>query len=188
MKRKIIEKKIHSISEHYSRECQTAKTKEELKELIVELDAAIKINGQIVLPDNTWSEIADVIIMCSQLAMQHGKTDKVRQEIEYKVNRQIGRINMKDEEGKKGIIVMDIPEKCNKCRFWFGKATAPVEYRCMAAQKRLEKIDSKPNWCPIRELPKQMEICGKYPQPGKPVASYRIGWNDCINQIGRMNS
>ncbi len=92
MKRKIIEKKINSISEHYSRECQTAKTKEELRELLIELDAAIKINGQIVLPDNTWSEIADVIIMCSQLAMQHGKTGKVRQEIEYKVNRQIWRM------------------------------------------------------------------------------------------------
>lgn len=117
MKRKIIEKKINSISEYYSRECQTAKTKEELRELLIELDAAIKINGQIVLPDNTWSEIADVIIMCSQLAMQHGKTNKVRQEIEYKVNRQIWRMNMKDEEGKKGIIVMDIPENVTSAGF-----------------------------------------------------------------------
>ena len=32
----------------------------------------------------------------------------------------------------KGIIVLDeVPEKCNKCRFWFAKATVPVEYRCM---------------------------------------------------------
>lgn len=92
MKRKVIKKRIKAISKHYSKKCQLAKTKEELKELRTELKAAIKINGQIVLPDNTWSEIADVIIMCSQLAMQHGKTEKVRQEIEYKVNRQIKRI------------------------------------------------------------------------------------------------
>ncbi len=92
MKRKIIEKKIGDISRHYNKEHQIIKTKEELKELLMELDAAIKINGQIVLPDNTWSEIADVIIMCSQLTMQHGKTEKVHQEIEYKVNRQIWRM------------------------------------------------------------------------------------------------
>ncbi len=44
------------------------------------------------MTDNTWSEIADVIIMLAQLAMQHGKEDVVRQQIEYKLERQLKRI------------------------------------------------------------------------------------------------
>ncbi len=89
---KNLKEKITAISEHYSKECQIEKAKEELYELLDELDAGMKINDHIVLSDNTWSEVADVIIMCAQIAMQHGKTDKVRQEIEYKVDRQIRRM------------------------------------------------------------------------------------------------
>ncbi len=92
MENKFLKEKIAAISEYYSKECQIEKAKEELHELLDELDASVKINDHIVLPDNTWSEVADVIIMCAQIAMQHGKTDKVRQEIEYKVDRQIGRM------------------------------------------------------------------------------------------------
>ena len=92
MEGKALKEKITAISEHYSKECQIKKAKEELYELLDELDAGMKINDHIVLPDNTWSEVADVIIMCAQIAMQHRKTDKVRQEIEYKVDRQIGRM------------------------------------------------------------------------------------------------
>ena len=74
--------KIRKISEHYSPEHQLKKAKEEVRELLAELEAAQIINGQIVLPGNTWSEVADVMIMCTQIAMQ----------IEYKVNRQLQRI------------------------------------------------------------------------------------------------
>ena len=49
--------------------------------------------------DNTWSEIADVLIMCAQLTMQHRKEDKVREQMEYKVNRQLKRI---EEEKRNG--------------------------------------------------------------------------------------
>ena len=83
----------------------------------------------------------------------------------------------------KGYILVDVPEKCSQCSFWFAKATEPVEYRCMAKQRQLENLNGRPDWCPIRELPEEMEVCGKYPQPGKPVPSYRIGWNDCLKTI-----
>ncbi len=92
MENKVLEKQINAISEHYNKECQIEKTKEELHELLDELEAGMRINECTILPDNTWSEVADVIIMCAQIAMQHRKTDKVRQEIEYKVDRQIGRM------------------------------------------------------------------------------------------------
>lgn len=84
--------KIRSISEYYSQEHQLKKAKEELRELLAELEAAQIINGEIVLPGNTWSEVGDVNIMNIQLAMQHGKIDKVREQMEYKVNRQLRRI------------------------------------------------------------------------------------------------
>ena len=44
------------------------------------------------LTGNTWSECADVIIMIAQLAMQHGKEKEVLEQIEFKVNRQLQRI------------------------------------------------------------------------------------------------
>lgn len=84
---------------------------------------------------------------------------------------------------RKGYILVDVPDKCSQCNFWFAKATVPVEYRCMTKQRQLENLTEKPDWCPIRELPKKMEVCGRYPQPGKPVPSYRIGWNACIKQM-----
>lgn len=90
--------KIRQISEHYSPEQQIEKAKEELIELLAELEAAEIINGKLVLPDNTWSEAADVMIMNIQLAMQHRKEDKVRKQIEYKVNRQLRRISEEETE------------------------------------------------------------------------------------------
>ncbi len=91
-KKKILMDGIKRISEHYSKVHQIKKTKEELRELLAELEAAQIINGEIVLPGNTWSEVADVIIMCTQIVMQHKKENKVTNQIEYKVNRQLRRI------------------------------------------------------------------------------------------------
>lgn len=62
----------------------------------------------------------------------------------------------------KGIIVLDeVPEKCNKCRFWFAKATVPVEYRCMGLQIEItenELTKEKPDWCPIKSMSKEVEM------------------------------
>lgn len=84
--------KIRSISEYYSPEHQLKKAKEEVRELLAELEAAQIINGKLILPGNTWSEVGDVNIMNIQLAMQHRKEDKVREQMEYKVDRQLKRI------------------------------------------------------------------------------------------------
>ena len=84
--------KIRKISEHYSPKHQLEKAKEELRELLAELEAAQIINGEIILPGNTWSEVGDVNIMNIQLAMQHEKEDKVLEQMRYKVDRQLRRI------------------------------------------------------------------------------------------------
>lgn len=93
-----LEDKIRQISEHYSPEHQLEKAKEEVRELLAELEAAQIINEKIILPGNTWSEVADVMIMCIQLAMQHGKEDTVREQMEYKVDRQLKRIEAEKKE------------------------------------------------------------------------------------------
>ena len=101
-----IKEKIHTIANHYSKKSQYEKTREEAEELLAELRAASNPFGFedcVYFSDNTWSEIADVIIMCAQLAMQHGKEDAVREQMEYKVNRQLKRI---EEEKRNG----DLPQ------------------------------------------------------------------------------
>ena len=84
--------KIRQISEHYDKYTQIRKSQEECQELLDELYNVVYINDKITLPDNAWSEVADVIIMCIQLTMQHGKEDIVREQMEYKVNRQLERM------------------------------------------------------------------------------------------------
>lgn len=86
---------IFIISQHYSQRNQLNKAKEELHELLAELDAAIIPNrqqGNVILSGNTWSEIADVIIMCFQLGYQHDSISKIFQQIEYKLERQFRRM------------------------------------------------------------------------------------------------
>lgn len=92
----------------------------------------------------------------------------------------------------KGYILVDVPDKCSDCRFC-SEVLEGIEACCeleddFKDDELIRKIDvnytqKKPDWCPIRELPEEMEVCGKYPQPGKPVPSYRIGWNNCLKTI-----
>lgn len=94
-----IEEKIHTLANHYSKKSQYEKTQEEIEELLAELRGASNPFGFedcVYFADNTWSEIADVIIMCAQLVMQHGKEDAVREQMEYKLDRQLKRINDDD--------------------------------------------------------------------------------------------
>ncbi len=72
---------------------------------------------------------------------------------------------------------MDVPKSCRDCEF-FGFVCRITNEKCEYYNE-----DGRPDWCPIRELPKKMEVCGRYPQPGEPVPSYRIGWNKCIEQM-----
>lgn len=82
----------------------------------------------------------------------------------------------------KAILVMDMPEQvCQKCTLCY-ETENDDEYLCCAVGKLLPDGE-KPDWCPLRELPEKMEVCGKYPQPGKPVPSYRFGWNACLDEI-----
>lgn len=88
--------KIRTLSVYYSKRSQLSKAKEELRELLEELEEApnpFDFEDLVFLTDNTWSEVADVFIMLMQLIMQHESAEKVSEEINYKLNRQFNRIS-----------------------------------------------------------------------------------------------
>lgn len=80
----------------------------------------------------------------------------------------------------KAILVMDMPDYCNDC---YAMNMSLSGRFCRAAEESLPVKAERPDWCPLRELPEKMEVCGKYPQLGKPVPSYRLGWNACLDKI-----
>lgn len=84
----------------------------------------------------------------------------------------------------KAVLVMDdMPECCADCYCGhFERDTKELNLVCGATGEDANNV-GKPDWCPLRELPEKMEACGKYPQPGRFVASYRFGWNACLDEI-----
>lgn len=89
----------------------------------------------------------------------------------------------------KAVLVTDMPESCDMCDFVddkqpprYGEKTLYCGIPGMG-EDVTDYIACRPEFCPLRELPEKMEVCGKYPQPGKPVPSYRFGWNACLDEI-----
>lgn len=98
--KELLEAEIRFLATHYSQKSQWEKSIEEVEELLRELYMAanpFETDDMVYLSPNTWSEVADVIIMCAQLAMQHGKETEVRKQIEYKLDRQLNRIEEEKE-------------------------------------------------------------------------------------------
>ena len=100
----------------------------------------------------------------------------------------------------KSVLVIDTPENCLDCPFgteYCGNYN--YEGNCELAEC-LGNImtliteehygcesESKPDWCPLKPLPEKMKVTGLYngeyfKAGGKPP-SYKIGWNDCIDEI-----
>ena len=85
----------------------------------------------------------------------------------------------------KAVLVMDMPESCDKCRF---KLNVPYNRNyCYIRQDSCDKECLKPDWCPLRELPEKMELCGvynsEYYAKGGKMPSYKAGWNACLDAI-----
>ena len=89
----------------------------------------------------------------------------------------------------KAILVMDMPEACRYCRFCceidFGTDAicyAASNYDGIYGIRTDANIDvdywqSKPDWCPLKELPEKMKYCnGTYNGQVK-------GWNLCLDEI-----
>lgn len=90
----------------------------------------------------------------------------------------------------KGIIVVDVPNRCSMCRYM--RRTDEDYCFCLVEgygfdwqvnEYMRSTPKGKPDWCPIRPIPEKMEVCGRYPQSDGITASYKIGWNACIDEI-----
>lgn len=96
----------------------------------------------------------------------------------------------------KVMLIMDNPNACIECPLCFKAEEMSLgnfEYKRLYSCKKLldgvedvyleDILHKKPDWCPLKEIPKKMEVCGKYPQPDGIVPSYKIGFNACIDEI-----
>lgn len=92
-----LQSKIHRIAEHYGKLPQMAIAQEECAELIQAI-SKVRRNGETAsCLDDLAEELADVRIMCCQLAGLFGIAGKINRYAEMKVDRQLRRIA---EEGE----------------------------------------------------------------------------------------
>ena len=90
----------------------------------------------------------------------------------------------------KAILVVDTPQSCSKCKFAYQKNDCNVICRLMEVLNngccRLSVnnfIRKRHDKCPLKEVPEKFEIYGIRYKGKNPVPSYRIGWNNCIDEI-----
>lgn len=79
----------------------------------------------------------------------------------------------------KGYIVVDIPNRCSNC-----VASDTYVTLCRCTRKKITKPFSKPDWCPIKEIPKKIGLIDEF---GNSRFGYRFGymdgWNDLIDEM-----
>ena len=97
----------------------------------------------------------------------------------------------------KGIIILaENPKACIECPMHFHATDISIGsfqyerlFRCELEPEDVEQVyledicHKKPDWCPIRPIPEKKEVCGRYPQPDGVPASFKVGWNACIEEI-----
>lgn len=87
----------------------------------------------------------------------------------------------------KAILIMDdMPECCADCPCSFFERDNPIlNLICGVTQEDAYNV-GKPDWCPLRELPEKMEVCGTYNSDyyakGGKMPSYKTGWNACLDE------
>lgn len=84
----------------------------------------------------------------------------------------------------KSVLVIDTPESCRSC--YLRGFTLALQY-CKVESEYIKDTSVKPDWCPLKPLPDKMKLTGvygrEYFQSNGKMPSYKIGWNDCINEI-----
>lgn len=89
------------------------------------------------------------------------------------------------------LLVIDTPEHgCVSCLIDRNHSNSleTCIYCPIAGKSALdEKAEIIPDWCPLMDLPEKMKVTGiyngEYFKAGGKLPSYKIGWNDCIDEI-----
>lgn len=76
----------------------------------------------------------------------------------------------------KSVLAIDTPKKCNSCIY----AGTFYDF-CKINYRYIEDLSSKPDWCPLMDLPEKDN--GDYPA-NTFDAGFAEGWNQCIDEIG----
>ena len=83
---------LNTIVEHYGAIHQKDKAIEELSELITELSRCQQEPNEPCYRENIIDELSDVLVMCNQLMIIFDCFGEVEERIDFKINRQLGRI------------------------------------------------------------------------------------------------
>lgn len=97
----------------------------------------------------------------------------------------------------KAILVMDMPEKCSECSVCHvvdGNAICQAKITGDSVEGRLTATYTKPDWCPLRELPEKknsmnlntiMESCKDRDSiMGSVLKQFIVdGYNACIDEL-----
>lgn len=79
------------------------------------------------------------------------------------------------------ILVIDTPENCYECPLLNSSDECSVQGEDANFNSDCE--DDLIAGCPLIKLPDKKQICGRYPQPDRIPASYKAGYNACIDEI-----
>lgn len=82
----------------------------------------------------------------------------------------------------KAILLMDVPEKCIDCNLCVLDMDASLScyYYKREICNNVGENNSRPEWCPLKELPKE-DHENHYPDEWED--GYADGWNECIREI-----
>ena len=82
----------------------------------------------------------------------------------------------------KAVLVLDAPNKCIECPLSYDVLNDYNKNICRGCEKYMfnQNSDTKPDWCPLREVPnrKEHDIDNNRSKTG-----YVWGWNDCLREI-----
>lgn len=75
----------------------------------------------------------------------------------------------------KAVLVIDMPEKCEKCRFYLNSPS--VKHLCYIKQQAFD--EERPKWCPLKPMPEEKECNGLLDFDD----SVAYGFNQCLDKI-----
>ena len=82
----------------------------------------------------------------------------------------------------KSVLVIDTPESCCSC--YLCGFTLNLQY-CRGKLKDIKDTSTKPDWCPLKPLPKKKE---ERDWRSKLSLEWVRGWNTCISKITGGNA
>lgn len=85
----------------------------------------------------------------------------------------------------KSILIIDTPDKCEECPLIYWTISG---WACKPTKSMIDE-DVKPNWCPLKHLPQKKngddlyERYGSWTPSDEKEVYYRVGFNDCLDEI-----